>query len=393
MHDDDSTKKPRPVAGEVQRRAGVCIVTCAGGDRGPRRPHRPSSLDQILKDVATYDGGIESDALWKLRDYVYARKDSPAGRAECEQALLGFLKTNATPVAKMTACRYLRLIAGDTAIPPLEAMLAEAQSADMALYALQQIPGAAAEAALVRAVKTRRDEDCRHRGGRRPEGRNGGADARAAPPAGRRRRGGGVRARQDWRQCRGSRADLRALQRRARPQGRHRVVDPHVRGHPAGGEGPPEAGRLYLTRWCPPTSHFPSRCAGPRRSGGSPPPARSHGAAPADARRIGSDSAGCRDGQAAGGCDAERDRPGLHARAAAARAGAGPGAGRAPGLPRRPRAADDRGRDQERVRPSGRGLQRARADGRRVGRAAAGGQGGEHARPGSRWLRARRSPS
>ena len=130
------------------------LITFAGGDLWAQTPSSPSSLDQILKDVATYDGGIESEALWKLRDYVYARKDSPAGRAECEQALLGFLKTNATPVAKMTACRYLRLIAGDTAIPPLEAMLADAQSADMALYALQQIPGAAAEAALVRAVKT-----------------------------------------------------------------------------------------------------------------------------------------------------------------------------------------------------------------------------------------------
>jgi HEAT repeat protein len=131
------------------------VATIAGGGHAQAQtPASSPTLDQILKDVATYDGGIDSAALWKLRDYVYAHKDSAEGRAECEKALIQFLKTNATPVAKMTACRYLRLIGSDTAVPPLEAMLADEKSADMALYALQQIPGAAAEAALIRAVKT-----------------------------------------------------------------------------------------------------------------------------------------------------------------------------------------------------------------------------------------------
>jgi HEAT repeat protein len=133
--------------------AFVIVTIAGGGNLQAQTPASPPTLDQILKEVATYSGGIESAALWKLRDYVYARKDSPAGRAECEKALLQFLKTSATPVAKMTACRYLRLIGSDTAVPPLEAMLADDRSADMALYALQQIPGPAAEAALIRAVK------------------------------------------------------------------------------------------------------------------------------------------------------------------------------------------------------------------------------------------------
>ncbi len=112
------------------------------------------SLDAILKEVATYDGGINSVALWKLRDYVDGRKNDPAGRAECEAKLLAFLKSQATPVAKMAAGRSLRLIAGDTAVPALQAMLADDRAADTALYALQGIRSAVAGQALVQSVST-----------------------------------------------------------------------------------------------------------------------------------------------------------------------------------------------------------------------------------------------
>ncbi len=110
------------------------------------------SLDAILKEVATYDGGIESAAMWKLRDYVYARKDSDAGRAECETKLLAFLKTTATPPAKMAACKYLRIVGSERAVPALQAMVADERSADMALYALQKIPGGAVDKALAQLL-------------------------------------------------------------------------------------------------------------------------------------------------------------------------------------------------------------------------------------------------
>ena len=112
----------------------------------------PASLDAILKQVALYDGGIESAAVWQLRDYVYARKDDAAGRAECEAKLLAFLKSPASPVARTIASRHLRLIAGDTAVPALQAMLPDDKSADLALYALQGIGGAAAERALLQGL-------------------------------------------------------------------------------------------------------------------------------------------------------------------------------------------------------------------------------------------------
>jgi HEAT repeat protein len=113
-----------------------------------------SGIDPLLKDVSTWNGGIESAAVWKLRAYVYARKDDPAGRAECEPKLLAFLKSTATPPAKLVAARHLRIIAGDSAVPALQALLADERLSDLALYVLQPMPGPAADKALLQAMAT-----------------------------------------------------------------------------------------------------------------------------------------------------------------------------------------------------------------------------------------------
>lgn len=137
--------------------AGLSGVGPAVRAQSAARPATPApvpsaGLDGILKALATYDGGIDSTASWQLRDYVSARRDDAAGRAECEAGLLRFLKSSATPAAKLVASRQLRLVAGDTAVPALQAMLADDGLVDVALYSLQQIPGAAAERALVQSV-------------------------------------------------------------------------------------------------------------------------------------------------------------------------------------------------------------------------------------------------
>ena len=140
------------VAAPVAFAQTPALAQAPGTAAAPAASAAPASLDAILRQVALYDGGIESAALWQLRDYVYARRGDAAGRAECEAKLLAFLKTPASPVARMIACRYLRVIAGDTAVPALQAMLTDERSADLALYALQGIPGGAAEQALLKGL-------------------------------------------------------------------------------------------------------------------------------------------------------------------------------------------------------------------------------------------------
>jgi HEAT repeat protein len=153
---------PRPIASPSILALAVACLALAGAPSAlaqtaattpaPAAAAAPVSLDAILKQLALYDGGIESDAAWHLRDYVYARRNDSAGRAECEAKLLAFLKSPASPAARTIASRHLRFIAGDTAVPALQAMLTDDKSADLALYALQGIAGAAAERALVQTL-------------------------------------------------------------------------------------------------------------------------------------------------------------------------------------------------------------------------------------------------
>ncbi|MGZ7046116.1 MAG: hypothetical protein ACXVJK_07320, partial [Candidatus Aminicenantales bacterium] len=55
------------------------------------------SLDAILKDLANYKFDQGVGAPMRLRAYVQARKDDPAGRRDCETKLLAFLQTNPAP--------------------------------------------------------------------------------------------------------------------------------------------------------------------------------------------------------------------------------------------------------------------------------------------------------
>jgi len=109
-------------------------------------------FEDALKELATFDGGLNSDAYWKMRTFVLVAKDTPDIRLACEARLLGFLDTKATLVAKDAACKMLRIIGGDASVPVLQKMLATPDRTDMARYALEKIPGDAAEAALLDAL-------------------------------------------------------------------------------------------------------------------------------------------------------------------------------------------------------------------------------------------------
>ena len=112
----------------------------------------PQYLDDILKRLATYEGGLNSEAFWSLRNYVLAYKDVAEARLACEEKLLAFLGSEATSVAKMAVCRQLRVIGSEKSVPVLEKMLVQKETSDMARYALEKIPGDAADKALLKAL-------------------------------------------------------------------------------------------------------------------------------------------------------------------------------------------------------------------------------------------------
>ena len=114
--------------------------------------YRPPNLKKILEKVSTYDYGKDEEVLAHLRDYVRAHRNSAESKKECENQLVDFLTSGATLAAKMAACRHLREIGSAASVPVLGKMLLQEQTSDMVRYALEKIPCADAEKALVRGL-------------------------------------------------------------------------------------------------------------------------------------------------------------------------------------------------------------------------------------------------
>jgi len=130
----------------------------AGQTASQQEPAAPLGIDDILKQLATYEYGQKENILWQLRNYVRARKDDPAARLACEEKLDAFLQSSATLAGKMAVCRTLRLIGGEKSVPILGKLLLQKDTSDMARYALEKIPGDLAEQALIQALSAAEGE-------------------------------------------------------------------------------------------------------------------------------------------------------------------------------------------------------------------------------------------
>ncbi len=136
----------------------VSTALTAPAPRGPQSERMQGmgltydSLDAILKDLAVYKFDQGVGAPLALRAYVFAHKNNPAERTECEAKLIAFLQASPAPGGTMAACRALRLMGSAAAVPVLESMLLSADRTDPARYALEKIPGAEADNALLRTL-------------------------------------------------------------------------------------------------------------------------------------------------------------------------------------------------------------------------------------------------
>lgn len=110
------------------------------------------SLDTLLKDLAVFQNGGTEEVLHAFRAYVRAHRDGAAERDSLESKLDAFLAAEATPAGKMAVCRELRYIGTERSVPVLAGLLAMAETTDAARYALEKIPGPAADKALIEAL-------------------------------------------------------------------------------------------------------------------------------------------------------------------------------------------------------------------------------------------------
>ena len=107
--------------------------------------------DRLLKSITTYDYGKSRADLSELESMVHKSHGTP-DEAIMEKKLIAFIGSDATFAAKQFVCRQLSLIGTAESVPALKKLLLDPKTADIALYALQRIPGPEAEKALIEAL-------------------------------------------------------------------------------------------------------------------------------------------------------------------------------------------------------------------------------------------------
>jgi type 1 glutamine amidotransferase/HEAT repeat protein len=116
--------------------------------------YRPPSLEAILKELDSFEYSKNEQTLYRLREYILNHRNDGEARADSEERLLGFLVMSKNPGAKLAVCRQLRLIGSERSVRILNQMLLDDETTDMARYALEKIPGPAADKALLGALNT-----------------------------------------------------------------------------------------------------------------------------------------------------------------------------------------------------------------------------------------------
>ncbi|PTX99756.1 hypothetical protein DB346_18230 [Verrucomicrobia bacterium LW23] len=117
----------------------------------PRKP-TADQCNAWLKALMAYDIGGDRHAVAAYQEYL--RFASPDERAAAEAELLPVLQSNATPFgARDMTCRWLTLIGSAKAVPVLENLLSDEKMAGPAVYALTEIPGAEADAAILTGLE------------------------------------------------------------------------------------------------------------------------------------------------------------------------------------------------------------------------------------------------
>ncbi|GMV93739.1 MAG: hypothetical protein AMXMBFR82_35170 [Candidatus Hydrogenedentota bacterium] len=110
------------------------------------------TAEELLQTIASYEYGQTRVPLLVAEEWVRMNLDSELNRRGVAFALAGILEGNATKDGKQFVCRQLAVIGSEENLPALAPLLLDAQTADMARYAIQRMPGAKADAVLLEAL-------------------------------------------------------------------------------------------------------------------------------------------------------------------------------------------------------------------------------------------------
>jgi len=102
--------------------------------------------------LKTYDFGDSRQPLTEISDEIRKAYGKPEELKKFEASLDDVLKSDAKYAGKQYACRELSIIGTQQSVPALAPMLTNQEYSDMARYALERIPGEAADKALLDAL-------------------------------------------------------------------------------------------------------------------------------------------------------------------------------------------------------------------------------------------------
>ncbi len=112
-------------------------------------------VDEAWKALPKYEYGQDMAALLAMDRVVIQAMATPESRSKCAARLAGLLAAkDTTAAARQYICLQLRQVGTPAEVPLLAKMLDKPDTSQIARYALEQIPGEAASAALRAALDT-----------------------------------------------------------------------------------------------------------------------------------------------------------------------------------------------------------------------------------------------
>jgi hypothetical protein len=122
-------------------------------------PINEAALDDLVKQLGDYDWNKSRAPLIQIQELVRTHFDKPQTLGVIEEKMLQLLGADVSPAAKDFICRQLALFGTEKSVPVLAGLLPDPQTANLARYALEQIPGKAVDEVFVKTAKETQNTD------------------------------------------------------------------------------------------------------------------------------------------------------------------------------------------------------------------------------------------
>lgn len=127
----------------------ACLGAALAAESPPAESPPAALLDEALQQLADYDYGRDDAPLRVIELQTARLATSPAARADIAARLGAVLAMpDVTHAARVFVCQQLAVVGGEAQVPLLTGLLNDPQTAEMARWTLDAIPGEAASAAL-----------------------------------------------------------------------------------------------------------------------------------------------------------------------------------------------------------------------------------------------------